>query len=165
MRPLIPENINNKLDEIVTKCFEGNRFADRGMSILGVKFAMNKTEGILHEKIAHHFPQLADVVSSFQDSRNNLTFYGLTPADRSDYSSPLEFFEKLVDFMMELESSVSEGMEMTIHEDCVTFAFLTEFIQDVAKVTHQCLLLLDKAEQYKEDWKSFDERIESFIVL
>jgi len=165
MRPLIPEQINKKLDEIVTKCFEGNRIADRGMSVLGVKFAMNKTEEVLHEKLAHFFPKLADVVSSFQGSRNNLTFYGATPADNSDYSHPLEFFERLLDYMMDLETLISEGVELSMKEDIPTFSFLVSFSRQIAQVTNQCLLLLDKAELYKDDCKTFDERIESFVIL
>jgi len=165
MKALIPERINNKLDEIVTKCFEGNRIADRAMSVLNIKFVMNKTEEILHEKLAHLYPQLADRVSTYQSSRNNLTFYGMTPADNSDYTSPLEFFEKMVNYMIELESLIGEGVELSRSEDTSTYAFLLSFTGDVGKVTEQCLLLLDKAEQYKDKWESFDQRIESFVIL
>lgn len=165
MRPLITESINGKLDEIVTKFFEGNRIADRGMSVLGVKFVMVKTEKILHEKLAHHFPQLADIVSSYQGSRNNLTFYGLTPSDNTDYESPLQFFERMLDYMIDLEALVSETMEMTLHDDFITFSFLVDFVEYVNQVTSQCLLLVDKAELYKDDWESFDHRVEDFIIL
>ena len=162
MKQLIPEKINAKLDEIVTKCFAGNRLADRGMSILAVKFAMNKTESVLHPKIAHLFPGLADMVSEYQGSRDNLTFYGLTPADNTDYATPLAFFEKLVDFMMELETVIAEAMDMTKDEDYPTFAFLLEFMREITKLTGTCLLLLDKAENYKDDWMAFDARIDTF---
>lgn len=165
MKQLIPEKLNSKLDMIVTKCFAGNRMADRGMTILGVKFAMNKSESILHAKIAHLFPALADVVSEYQSSRDNLTFYGATPADNTDYATPLEFFEKLVEFMIDLESLVVEVMEDAVTEDMSTYAFLLEYLRKLNPVTGQCLLLLDKAENYKDDWMAFDYRIDSFITL
>lgn len=165
MKPLISEACNAKLDEIVTKCFEGNRIADRGMSILAVKFAMNKTESILHPKIAHLFPALADKVSGYQDSRNCLTFYGLTPEDRSDYGTPLEFFDKLYYFMVDLESLISEAIDMAKDEDYFTQAFLLEFSRSVSSLTAQCQLLLDKATFHRNDWMAFDHRVDEFIIL
>lgn len=165
MKPLISENINSKLDEIVTKCFEGNRLSDRGMSILAVKFAMNKSEAILHQKVAHLFPALADQVSGYQGSRNNLTFYGITPADNTDYSNPLEFFDKLYYYMLDLETLVCETIDSIDKEDYFTKAFLLEFTRTISKVTEQCQLLLDKATLFNGDWMAFDHRIEDFIIL
>lgn len=161
---LINEDINTKLDEIVTKCFEGNRMADRGLSILNIKFVMNKTEAVLHQKLAHLYPQLADKVSEYQASRNNLTFYGETPADGSDYKAPLDFFEKMFNYMIDLEGLISEAIDMS-EKDKVTYSFLLGFLSDVANVTAQCQLLVDKAKQYEDSWKCFDHRIEDFIIL
>ena len=165
MRELISNKLNTKLDEIVTKLFEGNRICDRGMSILNVKFAMNKTEGQLHPKLAHAFPALADKVSEYQASRDNLTVYGATPLDASDYVTPLAFFEKVLDYMMDLESLIGQSVEMAKEEDWSTFTFLSGFLKDIAKVTAQCLLLVDKAEMYGDDWKLFDHNIEDFVTL
>ena len=165
MRQLIPDTLNAKLDEIVTKCFEGNRIADRGMSVISVKFAMNKTEKHLHSTLAHKFPALADVVSGFQDSRNNLTFYGLTPEDRSDYSSPSEFFEKMLEYMYDLENLITETADIAREEDFATFAFLTKFMGKVSDVTAQCILLADKSQAYRNDIMGFDHRIKDFIIL
>jgi len=165
MKQFIQDNLNTKLDEIVTKCFEGNRIADRGMSILSIKFNMNKTEKILHSALAHRFPALADLVSEHQSSRDNLTFYGATPADRSDYGTPLDFFNRMLDYMMDLEALVSEALDTSKDEDYGTFAFLLRFMKEVTDVTAQCIMLVDKAESYGNDWQSFDHRIEDFIVL
>lgn len=165
MRQLIPETLNNKLDEIVTKCFALNRIYDRGVSILNIKFVMNNTVKFIHPKIAHKFPALADIVSDYQGSRNNLTFYGATPEDRSDYTSPLEFFEKILDEMYDFESLISEALELSRDEDCVTYAFILRFTEEVAKVTEQSILLADKATAYNGDWMLFDHNIEDFIIL
>lgn len=165
MRQLIPDSLNSKLDDIVTKCFAGNRIADRGMSVLSVKFTMNKTEKHLHPTLAHKFPKLADDVSGFQDSRNNLTVYGLTPEDKSDYSHPSEFFERMLEYMYELETLISEAADMAREEDFATYAFLLKFINKVSEVTSQCILLADKSEAYKDDIMGFDHRIKDFIIL
>jgi len=161
---LIPENINSKLDEIVTKCFEGNRIADRGMSVLNIKFVMNKTEALLHDKLAHRFPQLADIVSTYQGSRNCLTVYGVTPLDDTYYESPLDFFNRMLNYMMELEALICEAIEMSRSDDNFTYAFLLEFTEEIAFVTEQCLLLVDKANEYKDKWQLFDHNIRDFIL-
>jgi ferritin len=166
LKQLIPTNVNFKLDEIVTKCFEGNRIADRGMSVLAVKFAMHTTEEILHDKLAHLFPMLADQVSSYQSSRNNLTIYGVTPEDSFDYSSPVQFFIRMVGYMMELESLIGEAIEIAQDDnDHATFAFLMSFLNDVVKVTNQCLLLKDKAELIGDNLILFDTTIKSIVIL
>lgn len=165
MKSLIPDQVNSALDSIVTKCFEGNRIADRGMSILSVKFAMNNTEKILHPKLAHLFPMLADMVSGFQDGRGALTAYGFTPEDISDYETPLDFFNKILNYCQDLEGLISESIEISSSSDIVTYVFLIKFLRKVSRVTAQCLLLVDKAEIYNDDHMAFDHRIEDFIIL
>jgi len=165
MPSLISEQTNAKLDELVTMFFAGNRLADRGMSQLDVKFCMNKTASILHTKVAHLFPSLADVVSDYQASRNNKTIYGLTPRDETEYASPMEFFERLAEFMVEVESFIFECYETAKEdEDFMTKSFLESFILQMLPLTKQCLLLVDKCGLY-DDMMLFDHNIKSFIVL
>lgn len=166
MRPLIENSLNGKLDDIVTFCFLGNRICDRAMSVLDVKFAMNQTSSILHSKLAHLFPLLADVVSDYQSSRNNLTVYGETPKDDADYASPKEFFEKMLDYMQELESMCYEAYDMADEScDLTTISFLQKFSRLLIPVTSQCILLLDKSNLYNDNWMFFDRDVEHFITL
>jgi ferritin len=165
LRSLINENINNGLNDIVTKLFEGNRICDRAMSVLSVKFAMNKTVDNLHPKLAHLYPKLADVISDYQGARNNLTVYGATPLDSIDYNSPQEFFEKILDYQNDLEALVTEIRDRAENDpDITTKSFLEKFLIDLIPVTSQCLLLVDKGEAYK-DWMLFDANVEDFIIL
>jgi hypothetical protein len=136
------------------------------MSILDVKFTMNKTSDILHSKLAHLFPLLGDVVSDYQSARNCLTIYGETPKDDSDYSNPKEFFEKILEFMQDLESLCHEAYVLSLSsEDIITLSFIQKFSRLLIPVTAQCLLLADKAETYKGDWMKFDHDIDDFIIL
>lgn len=166
MRSLISENVNTKLDEIVTFCFAGNRFCDRAMSVIDVKFVMPKTEKLLHQKIAHLFPNLADVISSYQASRSCLTIYGLTPKDDSDYSTPSEFFNKLLDYMTDFESLCYDARNLASEDgDITTVVFLDKFIRTIIRLTSACILLVDKSEKYNGDWMRFDHDIEDFFDL
>lgn len=166
MGSLISETLNKKLDEILTMCFVGNRLADRGMSQINVKFVMPKTESELHPKLAHLFPKLADLVSEYQSSRNCLSGYGLTPADLTDYPSPQDFFEKMLDYMTDLESLCYEAYFMAQDErDVSTLAFVEDFIEELTPVTNQCLLLVDKGKAYNGDWMAFDHNVSDFVFL
>jgi len=166
---LISENLNNSLDLLVQKCFEGNRILDRQMSQLEVKFVMNKTASILHPKLAHQFPLLADEISSYQGSRNAMTKYLETFTDSTDYNNPNEVFVKFLDYMKELEQSVIEVMEIAIDEkDIMTHAFLQSFLLELKPFTNQALLLVDKINAYGNSslsWMLFDSNIKSFIVV
>ena len=165
MAGLIKENVNTKLDQIVTFLFAGNRMADRAMSVLDVKFVMSKTSNILHNKYAHLLPLLADRISEYQSDRNMLTVYGLTPRDDTDYTDPLEIFNKFVEYQMQLEDMINEAYVLSVDEDdCFTHAFLMDFMRQITPVTKQCLLLLDKASKYN-DWMQFDRDIKNFITL
>ncbi len=166
MRSLIDNKLNEKLNDIVTFCFLGNRVCDRAMSVLDVKFVMNKTSSILHEKLAHLFPMLADVVSDYQSSRNCLTIYGETPRDDTDYSSPIDFFEKALEFMQDLESLCYETHVLaTESSDLTTVSFLEKYSRLLIPVTNQCILLVDKGLLYNNDWIRFDHDIDDFIIL
>lgn len=166
MGALISESVNKKLDEIVTFCFLGNRISDRAMSVLDVKFVLPNTASILHNKLAHLFPQLADVVSEFQGSRNCLTVYGMTPLDDTDYLSPQSFFVKILEYMQDLESLCFDTRDVAKEDrDYATLSFIDDFIELLIPVTKQCLLLVDKGDAYAGDWMKFDHDIDKFIVL
>jgi ferritin len=165
MKPLINDKVNNKLNEIVKKLFEGNRILDRCMTEFSVKFAMNNTEGQLHPKLAHLYPKLADVISDYQSARDCLTIYGETPLDDSDYNSPLDIFNKILEYQEDLESLVAESIDTAKEDsDYTTKVVLDKFLLDIVPVMNQILLLVDKAESYK-DWMMFDADIEKFIIL
>lgn len=163
---LLSEPVNKKLDELLTACFAGNRLCDRAMSVLDVKFFMNKSVSILHPGIAHLFPKLGDVVSEFQSDRNQTSIYGLTPLDATDYNSPQEFFEKLLEFVEGLESLAYDVKQIAMDDnDHTTVSFIDDFIENLIPLTKQCLLLVDKGNAYNNDWMRFDHDIEDFFVL
>jgi hypothetical protein len=163
---LLSELVNRKLDELLTACFAGNRLCDRAMSVLDVKFVMNKTVSILHPGIAHLFPKLGDIVSEFQSDRNQMSIYGVTPFDATDYNSPQEFFEKLLYFVEDLEALAYDVKQVAIDEnDHATVTFADDFVETLIPLTKQCLLLVDKGNAYKGDWMRFDHDINDFFIL
>lgn len=163
---LISEKLNKGLDDIVTKFFYLNRIADRGVSVIDVKFVMNNSAQIIHQKLAHAFPLIADEVSEFQGKRGCLTIYGLTPLDDTDYASPMDFFERLMGEMLVAEALVGDAIELAIEEDdYTTRAFLQKFLVDLIPYTHACMIIVDKARAYGGDWMRFDHDFDDFDAM
>jgi hypothetical protein len=166
LRSLIDGNLNSKLNDIVKTLFQGNRIFDRGMSVLTIKFNLQKTVSMIHPRLAHLYPKLADVISDYQADRDTETIYGLTPLDESDYNVPLEFFEKVLEYQENLESLVTEVIdESNSSGDKTTKVFLEKFLLDLIPVTAQLLLLVDKCEAYGDQMQLFDSNVEDFITL
>lgn len=165
MRPLISDKLNSKLDEIVTYGFLANRVADRIASIIGTKFAMNNFESVFHKMISHLYPLLSDDVSSYQADRNNLTFYGTTPADNSDYPSPLTALEKMLEIQEDYEALIGETIELAMEEqDYPTKVFLDKFLLSVLPIMAQLLLFVDKLELYGDKFVNFDNQVRKYIL-
>lgn len=163
---LLSEKMNDGLNKLVQRLFWGNRLLDRMMSVLSIKFVMNKTSGTLHPILAHSFPLMADVISDYQDYRNCMTVYLDTPTNGTDYKDPLELFTTFLDYMTELEKLIHDTIDMAEKEkDRTTKVFLEQFLNLIIPYTGQALLLHDKAEAYGEDWMDFDRDIENFLLV
>lgn len=166
IKGLINEELNESLNDLVGECFRGNRVLDRMMSILNIKFVMNNTVKYLHDGMAHKFPLLADKISDYQGSRNNLTVYPETPRDDSDYNSPLELFMKFYEYMIFLENSVKDVIVQADDVgDLTTSEFLRKFLFNLSRYTEQSMLLVDKSEAYKDRLMDFDRDIKKFFIL
>lgn len=166
MPQLIHEELNTEFSNLIGKLFALNRICDRGVSVLSVSFAMNKSSKIIHEKICHLAPDLADFISEFQDSRNCLSVYPATQIGNKNYQNPLEFFQELLDYMIIFEGDMDNIREMAKESnDYASVVFLDSFMQKIIPLTHQFLILVDKANSYGSDYQSFDHRIKDWIVL
>lgn len=166
MQGLIDENLNNELNSLVGMCFLGNRILDRDMSILSVKFTMNNAVKYLHQGFSHLYPLLADKISDYQGSRDNLTIYPDTPKDDSDYPDILSLFKKFLDYQLNFEQSVKEVIDTALEiKDYNTKVFLENFLLELNKYTEQSLILVDRAIAYGNDYMSFDRDIKKFFIF
>jgi hypothetical protein len=71
----------------------------------------------------------------------------------------------MLDYMQDLEALVYEIMDSSNEEDIVTYIFLQKFMLDLIPIMSQCLLLVDKGEDYKNNWMLFDHNISDFVIL
>lgn len=166
---LITKDIKASLEKIVSHCFYNNRIADRICSILSVTFVMPITSNIIHHKLAHIYPLLADDVTDYMDSRDCTSIYGATPAGDQMYDTYLDCFNKLLENHLKLEELIYEAINKCISaNDYSTKVFLESYLRKVTKVTSDILLLVSKAEMYGDsdmNMMKFDADIEDFEIF
>ena len=75
---IVSEATQRALTEIIGQCFRENRYLDRMVSIIGVKFAYNTTADLIHHGMAHYFPALADIIGEKCLERYNILIKDLS---------------------------------------------------------------------------------------
>ncbi len=163
---LLLANTKSALEAIIKKCFENNRLVDRMVSLFTVKFVMPNTSAIIHQKIAHYYPILADDITNYMAQRNCTTVYGETMAGNQDYSEPIECFNRMLEINLDLEDTVKDAIIVCEENgDYTTKVFLDGFLRNLIPLTDDLLLLVDKATMYSnahKDLMAFDYEINRF---
>lgn len=168
---LIQEELNNMLNELVTKCFSINRILDRGVSVLNIKFKMLNASNVIHHNIAHAYlgDKFADSISDYQSSRNNLTIYGETPKGDRDYNTPLEFIQDYYNLNLELQDMISDTIDKAIEiGDNTTKIFLDGLLYRLSEYTAISITLVDLFTDYGSEsfnLQMLDSVIDKYINL
>ena len=84
---MLSERTSEALDILVGQYFQLNRTFDRCVSWMEVKFAMPNAANIIHHKLAHLWPLMADSVSDFKHQWNITTYYPETHGDKREYDN------------------------------------------------------------------------------
>ena len=167
-KSLINDKVAGNLNLLNQRFFNGNRILDRIMTSLVVTFIMPKTEATFHIPLAHKYPLFADELGSYMEGRNQIVAYLETMTDVTEYNSPLEMWQKYLDYQIELEDLVQECINIAIEEaDITTKVFLEKLLLEIQVYTNQALLLVDKSTMYGNNefaWMMFDEHCESFLI-
>ena len=164
---LVTENTQKVLIEMIGKCFAENRYTDRLVSVLGVKFAYNNTADLIHQYIAHMYPALADTIGEKTLERYNIpVFYPATPEGGRDYNSVVDIIkdleERTIDFQIALMGACKIAQD---NGDIHVYADLLDMLEDYNEVVEQAILLSDKIDAYNGSI-SFDAHIgEHFWIL
>lgn len=164
---LISEETNKMLNLLVQQGFILNRLWDRGLSVLNVKFAMNNFEKIFHDGLAHRFPiDWSDTISEIQSKYNIITEYLETPTDNSDYETPINFFEKNLQYHENTYNLLCDTIRIAnINADYNVEAELKGFLKLFNEYMNQAILLCDKAIMFKENYADFDFMCGKFFLF
>lgn len=162
---LISNETSEALDILVGKMFDLNRSFDRAVSWMQNVWSMPQASDIVHHKLAHLFPLLADLLTEIKDRYNVPSVYPETHRDGREYQNLLGMFETLL-------KECSDGYEMIVrvediaisHKDKNVLADMVNFMQKYNELMGQVITLRDKAEQLPTSYDEFDRHIKSWGI-
>lgn len=79
---MLSDKTSEALDILVGACFDLNRTTDRMCSWMNNVWSMPQATDIIHHKLAHLWPLMADIISGFKDQYNLTTYYPETHGDK-----------------------------------------------------------------------------------
>lgn len=162
----LSDKTSEALDEIVGGFFSLNRTADRMTSVLQNKWAMPQAADILHHRLAHIFPLLADVVSGFKDEWNVPTIYPDTHRDARDYTNLKDMMETLTRECGDVYEMIKMTYKIAKDEgDLNACAMLLGLTEKLTKVMGQIFTLRDKAEQMPTEYDKYDAHIDDWGIV
>ena len=156
------------LYELITECFQYNRWFDRWVSVLGVKFAMNNLASKIHPAFAHWYPVASDFVGeTCLETYNIPVEYGYTDAGKQDYATVTEMIQKMQDKVIDFQNLIAGAMKVAFdNNDLNVYAELFKVMRAYRSRVEQAILLNDKIGFYKEDRAmSFDHDSDTFWVI
>lgn len=161
----LSDKTSEALDEVVGAFFDLNRSFDRACSVMMNKWSMPQASDIIHHKLAHLWPLMADVVSGFKDEYNVLTYYPQTHADGRDYSNLFDMMETL----LKETGEVYDMIKMTYgvakeNGDLNANAMLQRLTRLMTVAIGQVITLRDKAEQLSVEFDQYDRHITSWHI-
>lgn len=162
----LSDKTSQALDILVGQYFSLNRVFDRAVSWMEVEFAMPNAANIIHHKLAHFWPLMADMVSDFKHQWNVTTVYPATQAASQGY----ENLEELTDHLLNNTTLVYDVIKQTYQiakeeGDFNANAMLQRLMQDMNKVIGQVILLNDKAKQMPTAYDEYDRHIDSWGIV
>lgn len=166
---LINNEMNDRLNELVGKCFAINRMLDRGFSLLQVRWKMLQTAHIIHYSLAHEFlgEKFADAIISYQAKRSNETILPNTPSGDREYENPVDFFKDILKEMLELQDMLYDAYEMSKEfDDYTTKKFVNKIIETLSDFTDMAQNLIDLAYKFGVDDRGmalFDANIDEYF--
>jgi len=167
----ISKELNDMLSFLLGECFRLNRVADRGISLMEVRWKLLKSAPIIHLSIAHMLPLLGDKISSFQSKKNCESIYPDTTGGSKEYSSPLEFFEFVLEEFNKFEDEISDVIDYAQSEkDHATVQFLKSFLAEFLDYTATMNNVVDVANSYSRTsdpmaMQLFDRDVEKCLLI
>lgn len=145
---LLSEKVASDLQDISGLLFTGNSIVDNMVYALEVDFVMPNTSEMVHSKIAHEMPLLADEITEYAASRNVKLHRPVVPANKKDYNNIKEIFDEFLEYMVDLERMVSKVIDDCVEEDDkTTKAVLSSFLKELIPYTKMALGFVDYVEK------------------
>ena len=167
MDNLVSKSTQEALMEFVKQCFAMNRFLDRAVSVLGVKFAMNQLADLVHHGLAHAYPNLSDTAGEkCLEAYNISVIYGETPRGDEDYSTVSECIREINKRTIDFQTLTMGVCKIAYNNnDLQVYADMLDILKKVNEYVTQTILLEDKIGVYGNDIAAYDHDAPSFFFL
>ena len=167
MDNLVSKSTQEALMEFVKQCFAMNRFLDRAVSVLGVKFAMNQLADLVHHGLAHAYPNLGDICGEkCLEAYNISVIYGETPKGDEDYSTVSECIRAINKRTIDFQTLTMGVCKIAYNNnDLQVYADMLDILKKVNEYVTQTILLEDKIEVYGNNIAAYDHDVKDFWIL
>ena len=163
----VSDNTIKALHELNGRCFAMNRFWDATVSILGVTYVCPTASKLIHEHIAHWYPHVADLINErCLENFNIVAYYPATPAGDVSYEGLQDMMEQMLQKTLTFQNEAMAVRKVASDNgDFLVVVELDRILLMINEQFAQMLLINDKAEQYGDDYTSFDKDFPTFFPL
>lgn len=162
---LISEKTSEALDILYGEFFNLNSLCDNAVSFMLNEWGMVQANDIIHHRLCHAFPLMADLISEIKDDYDVRSIRPEVPEHKETYSSLQEMFDKLYGEMEAAYKMIKMTNKIALDEgDLNVHAGLMNFLRIFNKIIAQVITLMNKAHQMPMDFDTFDSRIKDWGI-
>jgi len=161
----LSEKSSEALDQLYGAFFDLNATLDRVASIMLNTWSMPQASDIVHHKLSHLMPLLADDISAIKDNYNMTSGRPEVHKDYRTYTDLGNMFETVLKEFGEVYEMIKmcdgiahENGDFNVHGD------LVKFIQKFNIVIGQVITLRDKAVQMPTSYWVYDDYISAWGI-
>ena len=166
---LIDNELGESMNVVSQKLFKANAVMDCISSRIDTVFGMPKASEILHHRIAHKFPLLADIITEYLGKRNYAVYYGLIPQINYRYDKPSEYFWEFINVMGEIRDDVNNCIQLAENlKDYSATDMLSSFLSEYVDLyTKQAFIFYYQSLQEEEhgNLSSFNSHFEDLMII
>lgn len=163
---LISTQTSEALDELYGAFFDLNATLDRMVSVMLNDFCMPQANKIIHHRLAHLMPLMADMISEIKDNYNVSSIRPEVHRDSRTYSNLKDMFETLLKEFEEVYEMIKMTCDISdLNKDLNVKSDLIDFIRKFNMVIGQIITLKDKAIQMPDDFNKFDRYIDDWGIV
>lgn len=163
---LISKETSEALDLLYGQFFDLNATLDVVASTLQNTFSMPQAADIVHHKISHLMPLLADKISEIKDNYNVRSIRPAVHEDKREYGDLQVMFQTVLDEFESTYKMIVSVQEIAIKSgDKNVLDDLQHFMRLFNKVMGQIYTLRDKAEQMPRDFDTYDAHINRWGIV
>lgn len=163
---LISKETSDALDILYGQFFNLNSLFDNAVSFMLNEWAMPQANDIIHHKLAHLMPLLADDISAIKDDYDMKSIRPEVPEHSEAYSNLQQMFDRIYDEMAATYKMIVMTNNIAVeHGDINVHAGLMDFMRKFNKVIGQVITLMNKSHQMPMDFDTFDFRIKDWGIV